>query len=1197
MDTLPEFLFLERGCPPMRWTDSLSLTLLFAAVVASPLYAQRDLKEIPIPDPELERATFVLPEGFEVNLFAADPMIAKPIQMNFDPQGRLWIVSSEVYPHIEPGKKPTDKVLVLEDKDGDGVSDVTHVFAEGLLIPTGIEPGDGGAYVGASTELIHFKDTNGDLKADEERVVLSGFGTEDTHHILHTLRWGPEQRLYMSQSIYIHSHIETPWGVKRLNAGGIWQFRPDSLKLNVFARGLVNTWGTHFDKYGATFATDGAGGEGINYMIPGGYYVTAYGAERLVRGLNPGSPKHCGLEIVYSEHLPDDWRGSAITNDFRGHRVCRFVLTPDGSGFVSQQQQEVIKSNHPAFRPIDVKIGPDGAIYIADWYNPIIQHGEVDFRDPRRDHTHGRIWRVTYKGKPLVERPQLVTASNAELCKQLESPNIFNRTQAKRVLKERGPEVLDDVKAWLAGIAADHPEKERLKLESLWLYVAFDHVDREALYACLNSPNADVRAAATRIAGDWNGRLGYEAHESPSQHSKVVGLLATRAVDESPRVRLEAIRALAKIPDARSIEFAAQALSGPPTIGDVASVDAANIAAPLWDEWLDYSLWLAARELRSAWQPSLIQGDLTFDGDAKQLAFVISAAGSAETVSPLVDMVTQGKLPAESQPRVLDVIANFAAPQQLRTLFDVAVKTDDAGQRHRFLATLLNAQQSRKAVPPGPFDDVARLLDSDDETTRAYAVRLVGAWKLEGHRERIRDLIANNKAPQSLRLAAVDGIAYFGDQKAAQQLCANGHGAHDDMRVEQAAVERLIPINPELGAGRTMAMLRQDVDGSHIGPIMQVILSKQPAIEKLTEGLTNYDPSTANPIEKDAAIVALRVINSSGKPQPALADALRKASGVSTGPKPLNDAEMAEMVAFVTANGDPHRGETVYRRAELSCIKCHAIGNAGGQIGPNMLSLGATAQLDYIIQSLLDPAAKVKEGFHTVVLVDDDGNQHSGIKLRETGDAVFLRDAEGKEKSVLKSKIEVQSEGVSLMPAGLTDKLTKQELADLTSFLSALGRLPEFTIGQQQLARKWQVMQSTDSAAYQLRRISYAAATTDNTAFQWTPVYSTVNGQLPLSDLPEVFVKNRSAPGVRGMSFVRCLINVTSDGPATLKLNDIKGRQLWLDADPLEIGQEIPVQLTKGQHQITIAVDRSEGGQPFTLELTGNNGTFVGDAP
>ncbi len=358
--------------------------------------------------------------------------------MNFDARGRLWVASSEVYPQIKPGQVANDKVVILEDTDGDGKADKTTVFADGLLIPTGVEPGDGGAYVANSTELLHLADTDGDGKADTRRIVLSGFGTEDTHHIFHTLRWGPDGMLYFNQSIYIHSHIETPWGVRRLGGGGIWQFRPESMWLDVFARGWVNPWGHHFDRWGQSFATDGAGGEGINYVLPGASYETAVGASRILDGLNPGSPKYCGAEIVSGRHLPEDWRGNILTNDFRANNVCRFVLSDDGAGYASRNLPNLITTRYPAFRPIDVKMGPDGAIYIADWYNPIIQHGEVDFRDPRRDHTRGRIWRVTAKGRPLVEKPNLVGATDEQLLEFLKAPEDWTRHFAKRVLKERG---------------------------------------------------------------------------------------------------------------------------------------------------------------------------------------------------------------------------------------------------------------------------------------------------------------------------------------------------------------------------------------------------------------------------------------------------------------------------------------------------------------------------------------------------------------------------------------------------------------------------------------------------------------------------------------------------------------------------------------------------------------------------------------
>lgn len=456
---------------------------------------------VPDPDPEVERKSFIVAPGFEVNLFAADPLLAKPIQINFDPQGRLWVASSEIYPQIKPGEKANDKILVLEDADGDGRADKTTVFADGLLIPTAVEPGDGGAYVANSTELVHLSASKPGGKADRSRVLLSGFGTEDTHHILHTFRWGPDQALYFNQSIYIHSHIETPHGVKRLNGGGIWRFRPETADLSVFARGWINSWGHHFDRYGQSFVTDGAGGEGINHAVPGGAYMWAVGHTRILHGMNPGSPKYCGIEVVSGRHLPDEWQGNVVTNDFRGHRVCRFVLREDGSTFDSREMTEVVKTNHPAFRPIDVKMGPDGAIYVADWYNPIIQHGEVDFRDPRRDKTHGRIWRITAKGRPLVPRPKLVGATVPELLERLNDPEDWTRQQAKRVLKERGKEaVLPELEKW-------QPDDEKARLEAAWVSQSLGVVNRDRLNSLLEAKDARVRAAAVRIATAclWGG--------------------------------------------------------------------------------------------------------------------------------------------------------------------------------------------------------------------------------------------------------------------------------------------------------------------------------------------------------------------------------------------------------------------------------------------------------------------------------------------------------------------------------------------------------------------------------------------------------------------------------------------------------------------------------------------------------------------
>jgi glucose/arabinose dehydrogenase len=450
--------------------------------------------------------TFEVADGFEVNLWAEDPQLHKPIEINWDAHGRLWVASSEVYPQIQPGQPATDSVVVLEDTDGNGKADKSSVFAHGLLIPTGVLPdSDGGCYVAASHQLLYFKDTNGDGKADEQRIVLSSFGTEDTHHNLHTLRWGYDGHIYMNQSIYTHTHVETPHGVVRLNSAGIWRFNPTTYRMEVFTKGGCNPWGHAWDDYGNSFFTDGAGFQGVSYCVPGAMYFTYAGARRELQSISPGNyPKFAGLEVVRSPQFPDDWQADFITCDFRAHRVVHFKYSEAGAGFQTKEMPDLLRSTNVTFRPIDVKFGPDGALYIADWSNPIIQHGEVDFRDPRRDKEHGRIWRVTAKGRPLAKPRDLTQFTISELLDRTLSKNGWEQEQARVVLSQHpekvgkapGPpldRLLAEASDWLA-----KQSDPRAKLEVLWLHEAFGK-SADALVNELSAAKDDrLRTAAAR---------------------------------------------------------------------------------------------------------------------------------------------------------------------------------------------------------------------------------------------------------------------------------------------------------------------------------------------------------------------------------------------------------------------------------------------------------------------------------------------------------------------------------------------------------------------------------------------------------------------------------------------------------------------------------------------------------------------------
>jgi putative heme-binding domain-containing protein len=1108
--------------------------------------AQRDLKDIPPPDPEIERASFQVADGFEVNLYAADPLLAKPIQMNFDAAGRLWIASSEIYPHILPGQQANDKIVVLEDADGDGRAEKASVFADGLLIPTGVEPGDGGAYVANSTELVHLADRDGDGRADTRRVMLSGFGTEDTHHILHTLRWGPDGMLYFNQSIYIHSHIETPYGVRRLGGGGIWQFRPETMQLEVFNRGLVNPWGHHFDRWGQSFETDGAGGEGINYIFPGSTFTTSPGAKRILKGLNPGSPKYCGLEIVSGRHLPDDWQGNLITNDFRAHRVCRFVVAEDESGFSAREQTELIKTSHVAFRPIDVKMGPDGAIYIADWYNPIIQHGEVDFRDPRRDHTHGRIWRVTAKGRPLVERPRLVGATTAALLEALKAPEDWTRQHAKRQLKERGASVLPELAAWVRGLDPADPNFEHHRLEALWTYQSLDVVRPDLLAQLLRSTDHRVRAAATRVVYHWHARL-----PNPLE------LLAVQVADDHPRVRLEAVRALSQIASPVAATLALGALDRP------------------LDENLDFALWLTCRELAPVWLGELQAGRLDFGGNVRRLEFALRAVEDPAAVEPLVRLLQQGKVPREREESVLSLIAELGSPAEMGLVFQMAVidKAASTSRQAVLLKALARATRERKLRPEGNLAALGSLVDSPDETLAAAAVAAAGLWHVDALQPRLRELALATATRDGVRAAAVDGLTLLADRASRDALEELSQVPYAAPARSQAIVA-LARLDAEAAARRAVELLSDAKAATDPAPLVEAFLARKNGPTLLAAALSGHA------LAPDVAKMALRAARTSARPDEKLIEALRSAGGLTTSAAPPSPEEIARLVADVRERGDPARGEAIFRRQEQSCLKCHAIGGAGGQVGPDLVSVGASAQVDYLVESILLPNKAVKENYHSVVVATKGGNIATGIKVRQTDKELILRDGEDREVVVPLVEIDQQGPGGSLMPVGLADALTRTELVDLVRFLSELGKVGPYSLGNARLVRTWQVLPQSPAVLERVRRDSVAAAARDD-AQPWTGAYSQVSGLLPLSALPAIKARE-DAPRV---GLVRFQIQVTTPGQVKLLLNSPAGLTLWVDNAPVAANNELPLDLASGTHTVALAVDLEKRQEGLRIEL------------
>ncbi|HEX8202151.1 MAG TPA: PVC-type heme-binding CxxCH protein, partial [Isosphaeraceae bacterium] len=337
--------------------------------------------------PEESRRSFTLPEGYAVNLFASEvefPELRKPCQMTFDARGRLWVTTMASYPMYLPGRPVDDKVLIFEDTDGDGKADKQTVFADKLHVPTGIELGDGGVYVAQQPNLLFLKDTDGDDRADTRQIIMHGFDTADSHHAMHAFTWDPGGALYWQEGTFHHTQVETPYGPERLKNAGVFRFEPRTLKFDVFVSySFANPWGHYVDRWGQNLVADAS--TGYNYFGAAFSGQVDYPEKHrqmetfLKKQWRPTS----GCELVSSRNFPEDTQGDFLLNNVIGFQgVLRYRVRDDGSGIKADPVEPLLRSSDPNFRPVDLEFGPDGALYLVDWYNPLIGHMQHSLRDP-----------------------------------------------------------------------------------------------------------------------------------------------------------------------------------------------------------------------------------------------------------------------------------------------------------------------------------------------------------------------------------------------------------------------------------------------------------------------------------------------------------------------------------------------------------------------------------------------------------------------------------------------------------------------------------------------------------------------------------------------------------------------------------------------------------------------------------------------
>ncbi|MGI8603841.1 MAG: PVC-type heme-binding CxxCH protein [Verrucomicrobiales bacterium] len=683
-------------------------------------------------DPGAELASFKMADGFEANLFASEKDgVVKPIQMRFDARGRLWVAGSAVYPQLKPGQEPSDRIIILEDLDRDSRCDKTTVFAEGLMIPTGLEvTGDAsGCYIGQGPELIYLRDLDGDGKSDIRETVLRGFGTGDNHQNINSFRFGPGGDLWFCQGLHIYSRVETPWGIEKLDQAGMWRLRPRRLRLAGYygsAAEPQNPWGFVFTRWGEPLELAG-NNHSIIYPVPG-----------LVHNDRPGQPtliwksgrsrKMSGGEIVETAHFPDEWQGRLIIGGYLNNAVWALNIRDDGSGFALDDAPPLITSNHASFRPVDVRFGPDGALYLCDWYNPIIGHYQASFRHPERDKTHGRIWRVTAKNRPLTPLPKLPDMSMREIMAKLGAEDGWAREFARRVLADRPTdEMLAAATEWLEGRRTDHELKECLGV--LQSHEAVE-AGQSVIERLCQAQEAGARAYAASAIGLWADCL-----------PRAIELLRPLASDAHARVRLQAVVACTYVEAAEAIEVAMAAADFPT------------------DKFLDYALDQAVHALKPHWLPHFRAGRLTFGGQPHRLLRFVRGEGTDEMVNLARDLLREGKIESAARQGLWTLLVEAGTPSDLTGVLQL----DDQRLLSQLLPVVTRLARNRGLRPDGNIlERLRHLLDSPSPIVRDEALRLAGAWKVQ----ELRPVLLEKAST----LAGIEGLVALDSAAAAQEL-------------------------------------------------------------------------------------------------------------------------------------------------------------------------------------------------------------------------------------------------------------------------------------------------------------------------------------------------------------------------------------------------------------------------------------------
>ena len=963
--------------------------------------AQTQVENSAAPMPPAEAArTMEVPDGFRVTLFAGEPDVQQPIGFCIDDRGRLWVAEAYNYPF--KNRPPVDRIIILEDTDGDGKFDNRTVFCEGLTYVTGIEVGFGGVWVMSPPNFYFIPDKNGDDKPDAEPVVLlDGFGIHaNSHNLANGFAWGPDGWLYGTHGRTNWSMIGKPGAPESERTrfdGGVYRYHPVRHVWEPFADGTTNPWGIDWDDYGQGFVCNCVDPH-LFHVIQGAHYEPwrnressrfAYeriatiadhfhfaGTKSVMGGTKTdeedeagGGHAHCGTMVYLGDSWPEKYRNTVFMHNLHGHRINNDILRRVGSGYTASHGHDLLRAKDTWYMGVTLQYGPDGSVFSSDWNDTGECHSMVNTQRGT-----GRIFKISY-GETKAQKVDLKQLSNQELVGLQSHRNDWFVRHARRLLQERATlgqdmtETATELKRLLVSNRTEQSVARRLRW--IWALNAIGSADANFLTGLLDVPSEYVRA--------WSIRLLSEKPETfLLVYDRLNGLAKT---DSSPFVGQHLASVLQRLPLHERWSLAAGLSSR------AEFQDDANIPLMVW-----YGI-----------EP-LVHENLS--------RFVELAIGAK---IPLVRKLVSRRVAAMSDNR-----------EGMKLLVDALANEESADRQRKFLEGILQGLEgTRSLVMPDAWPAVStRLRTSADESVQEQAVRLSLIFNDPMAIKSLVELSTDKKAKAMERQRAISALVAKHVDGFDSQLIA----LVSDTATQSTALKGLAEYNhPQTVPAILDVYPKADVSARQ--DAIQT-LAARPAWAKLLLDAVEADriPRT------ELTAFTARQINSLGDKQ--LSARVEKLWGQireTSKDKARLIAGLKQRLTFDTIKtGDRHNGRTIFAK---TCANCHRLFDAGTPIGPDLTGAQRT-NIDYLLLNLIDPSASISKDFQMQVIEKTDGRIITGLVIAESENAITIQTANEKVAVPLKEIEHRVASGVSMMPEGLLQRLKPEEVRDLFAYLT-----------------------------------------------------------------------------------------------------------------------------------------------------------------